>query len=110
MLLLGTQCAILYLMIHYQWNNEKNNELKDSRGIGFEQVILHIEQGNVLKIIQHPNQQKYPEQKILILNINNYAYLIPFVEHKNIKFLKTIIPSRNATRDYLGDHDEKTKA
>jgi hypothetical protein len=67
---------------------------------------MHIEQGDILDIVIHPNPGKYPNQKILILRIKNYAYLVPFVEDDDGIFLKTIIPIRKATRDYIGDNNE----
>jgi len=93
-------------MDHYKWNIEKNEKLKVERGISFEQIAMHIERGDVLDILDHPNQKRYPNQQLLVLEINSYAYLVPFVEDKNSKFLKTIIPSRKATRDYLGGKNE----
>ena len=87
---------------YYRWNHEKNLKLKAERGISFEQAVMHIERGDVLDVVQHPNRQKYPNQQILVVEIDNYAYLIPFIEDDNGKFLKTIIPSRKATRDYVG--------
>ena len=87
---------------YYRWNHEKNLKLKAERGISFEQAVMHIERGDVLDVVQHPNRQKYPNQQILVVEIDNYAYLIPFVEDDKGKFLKTIIPSRKATRDYVG--------
>jgi len=87
-------------MDHYKWDKEKNEKLKIERDLSFEQVTMHIERGDVLDIVAHPNQEKYPNQQLLVVEINDYAYLVPFVE--NGKFLKTIIPSRKATRDYLG--------
>ena len=89
-------------MDHYQWDKEKNKKLKIERGISFEQITMHIEQDDVLDIVDHPNQEKYPNQQLLVVEINNYIYLVPFVKNENGKFLKTIIPSRKATRDYLG--------
>ena len=93
-------------MDHYKWNIEKNEKLKVERGISFEQIAMHIERGDVLDILDHPNQKRYPNQQLLVFEINSYAYLVPFVEDKNSKFLKTIIPSRKATRDYLGGKNE----
>ena len=90
-------------MDHYKWNNEKNERLKIERGMSFEQITMHIERGDVLDIVAHPNQKKYPNQQLIVIEINDYVYLVPFVENENGKFLKTIIPSRKATRDYLGD-------
>ena len=93
-------------MEYYKWNTEKNEILKTERAISFEQITMHIERGDLLDIATHPNQSKYPNQQILIVKINDYVYLVPFVENKNGKFLKTIIPSRKATRDYLGGKNE----
>lgn len=90
------------MMAHYKWNHDKNGRLKAERGIGFEQVILHIERGDLLDVVEHSNQFKYPNQRMLVVKIKNYAYLIPFVEDEEGRFLKTIIPSRKATREYLG--------
>ena len=89
-------------MDYYKWNKEKNERLKTERGISFEQITMHVEQGDLLDIVTHPNQSKYPNQQILVVEINDYVYLVPFVENENGKFLKTIIPSRKAARDYLG--------
>ena len=89
-------------MTYYKWNHDKNERLKAERGLSFEQVILHIERGDLIDVIEHPNQSKYPNQQMLIVKIKNYAYLVPFVEDEEGKFLKTIIPSRKATREYLG--------
>lgn len=88
-------------MPYYQWNNEKNTKLKSERGLSFEQVVMHIENGDLLEVYEHPNQTQYPGQQILVVHIGNYAYLVPFVESDDGRFLKTIIPSRKATRDYL---------
>lgn len=89
-------------MDYYRWNHEKNLKLKDERGISFEQVAMHIERGDVFDVVQHTNQKRYPNQQILVVQIDNYAYLVPFVEDDKGKLLKTIIPSRKAIRDYLG--------
>ena len=89
-------------MDHYRWNKEKNERLKIERGVSFEQITMHVERGDLLDIVAHPNQEKYPNQQLLVVKINDYVYLVPFVENENGKFLKTIIPSRKATRVYLG--------
>ena len=88
-------------MSHYVWNTEKNAELIKVRNISFERVIYHIERNGLLEVINHPNSTKYPNQKMFIVNISNYAYLVPFVENDGQIFLKTIIPSRKATKKYL---------
>jgi uncharacterized DUF497 family protein len=85
------------------WNEDKNTQLKAERGIGFESAIEAIQQGNILDIIEHPNQDKYPNQRIFILEIDRYVYMLPFVENEQEIFLKTIIPSRKLKKKYLGD-------
>ena len=94
-------------MDYYQWDHEKNNLLKAERGVSFEQVVMHIERADVLDVYEHPNQKKYPNQQILVVRIEDYAYLVPFVESNEGRFLKTIMPSRKATRHYLGEEDEE---
>lgn len=89
-------------MKYFSWNTDKNKQLQEERNISFEEVVFYIEKGLLLDIIEHPNIEKYSEQKIFILNINDYAYLVPFVETDKEVFLKTIIPSRKATKKYLG--------
>jgi uncharacterized DUF497 family protein len=88
-------------MRHFIWNSEKNAQLVKDRGISFERVIYHIERNEILDIIKHPNFSNYPNQRMFILEIDNYAYLVPFVETDSEIFLKTIIPGRKATRKYL---------
>ncbi len=85
-----------------QFNYEKNEQLKKERGIGFEDVILAIENGNLIDDIEHPNKEKYPNQNIFIIliEIKNYIYYVPYVEDKRIIFLKTIIPSRKLNKKY----------
>jgi len=85
----------------FEWNLEKNEILKKTRRISFEDVLIAISENNILDILKHPNQKKYPNQKILIVEINNYAYLVPFVEDKEKIFLKTIIPNKKATKNYI---------
>ena len=85
------------------WNIEKNQQLANERGISFEDVIVYILQGQILDIVEHPNQAKYPNQRVFVLNIDDYVYLVPYVEDRKEIFLKTIIPSRKATKMYLGD-------
>ncbi|MCJ7666018.1 MAG: toxin [Actinobacteria bacterium] len=94
-------------MKYHSWNNDKNEKLKKERNISFEDVIYYIEHGNLLAILKHTDQKKYPGQKVYVLEINNYAYLVPFIETENEIFLKTIIPSRKATKIYLEVKDEK---
>ena len=93
-------------MKYYSWNNNKNEKLKKERGISFEEVIYCIENEKLHAILKHKNQARYPGQKIYIVEINNYAYLVPFVENEKEIFLKTIIPSRKATKKYLEVNNE----
>jgi uncharacterized DUF497 family protein len=88
-------------MDYYKWDSRKNELLKAERGISFEQIVLHIERGEVLDVFEHPNKERYPGQQVLVVEVNGYAYAVPFVESPEGRFLKTIIPSRKATRDYL---------
>lgn len=94
-------------MDYYKWDIQKNEKLKAERGIGFERVVMHIERGDVLDLFVHPNQKKYPNQQIIVIAIENYAYIVPFVASSKGIFLKTIIPSRKATREYLGEKNGK---
>lgn len=89
-------------MKYFSWNTDKNVQLQSERNISFEEVVFHIEKGSLLDILDHPNQDKYLGQRIFVVNINDYAYLVPFVETEKEVFLKTIIPSRKATKKYLG--------
>ena len=90
----------------YAWNPEKNELLKQNRGISFEEIVLNIHLGNEMDIYDHPNQEHYPGQKISVVLVESYAYLVPFVESNEEIFLKTIIPSRKATKHYTGESNE----
>ncbi len=91
-------------MKSYSWNIDKNKLLKKERGISFEDIIFHIQKGDEVDIYPHPNQERYPNQFISVVVVINYAYLIPYVEEKKDEiFLKTIIPSRKATKKYVGE-------
>jgi len=88
--------------IYYRWDNGKNEMLRQKRDTCFEQIVMHIGKGDLADIIANPNQNKYPGQKILIVDINGYIWLVPFVqERENVYFLKTTILSRKATKKYL---------
>ena len=86
----------------FAWDNDKNEWLINERGISFERVTHLIGGDGVIDIVKHPNTEKYPNQKMFIINIDEYAYLVPFVETQEEVFLKTIIPSRKATKKYIG--------
>ena len=93
-------------MKYFAWNPEKNESLMKERGVSFERIVYLIENNGLLDIVVHLNQDKYPNQKMFIVNLENYAYLVPFVENENEIFLKTVIPSRKATKRYLEVGDE----
>ena len=94
----------------FRWNHEKNEALKIQRGISFEEIVLAIEADGLLDELRHTNPDKYPNQLILVIAFDGYVYLAPCVEEPDYYFLKTVIPSRKATRDYLlrSNPDEKT--
>ena len=85
------------------WNTEKNIRLKAERGVSFEEVVSAMSNGGLLVVLDHPNTDQYPNQRMFVVRIRSYAYLVPFVETKQEVFLKTIIPSRKATRIYLDE-------
>lgn len=85
----------------FNWNPEKNHQLIAERGRSFEEAIFHIENGGLVDDICHPNASDYPHQKIFIVAIDQYAYLVPYVENEDEIFLKTVIPSRKFTKLYL---------
>ena len=89
-------------MKRFNWNPDKNEPLREQRGISFEEVLFHIENGDVLDILERPNQERYQGQRMFIVEIENYAHLVPFMEDEKEVFLKTVIPSRKATKRYLG--------
>jgi len=85
----------------FRWNHEKNEQLKVDREVSFEEIVLALEDNGLLDVLQHPNESKYPNQRIIVVALEGYIYLVPFVEEADYYFLKTIIPNRKATRDYL---------
>ena len=89
-----------YAIKPYQWNEEKNKILKETRNISFEDVLLSLESGKLLDVIPHYNQDKYPHQKLFILIIQEYTYYVPFVEDEEKVFLKNVIPSRKYHKLY----------
>ena len=88
-------------MKYFDWDEEKNKILIKERSISFEEIKVAVESGGELDTFDHPNQKRYPGQKIMVVNINDYAYLVPYVRNEEKVFLKTIIPSRKATKKYL---------
>ena len=88
------------ITMRYEWNPAKNEELKKERNISFEQIVFHLSQGDIWKTADHPDQVKYPGQKIYFVIVEGYIHMVPYVTEDEYVFLKTIIPSRKATRDY----------
>ena len=87
----------------FNWNDEKNQQLIAERDVSFEDIVYYIQQGQLLDDLENSNQEKYPDQRIFILEVESYAYLVPYVENDEEIFLKTIIPSRKATKQYIGE-------
>jgi uncharacterized DUF497 family protein len=88
------------------WNREKNEWLRINRGICFEDILFYLDNNYLIDDVEHPNQSKYSGQRMMVLNIAEYIYLVPYVESEDEIFLKTIIPSRKATKNYLEKNDE----
>lgn len=99
----GKKCMMYYNinMKQIKWDKEKNAKLIEERGISFEEIVDDISNGNILDRVDHSNQEKYPGQQIYIIKYKDYCYLVPFVENDEEFFLKTIIPSRKKTKEYL---------
>ena len=91
---------------YFDWDDAKNAKLRTERGIGFEEIVFHIERGDLLDILEHPNPERYGGQRIFVVRRGDYVYLVPFVEDEHTVFLKTIIPSRKATKEYFGEESD----
>ena len=85
----------------FRWDPQKNAQLMRERGLSFEQIVLAVDGGDLLQVIAHPNPARYPKQKIMVVAMDAYAFLVPFVQEEDGYFLKTIIPSRKAPRDFM---------
>ncbi len=92
-------------MKYFAWDEDKNNLLKEKRNVSFEEIVLSLSNNKLLEVVEHPNKQKYPGQRIFIVEVRDYAYVVPFVEDEEKYFLKTIYPSREATKKYLNKED-----
>ena len=88
-------------MKYFDWDIQKDEQLKQERDISFEDILVAIDGENLLDIIEHPNKKRYPRQKLFVVNVNDYAYLVPFAEDEKKYFLKTIFPSRKMTQKYI---------
>ena len=85
----------------FDWSPEKEQWLKEVRGLNFQHLIYHIERGDLLDVRKHPNSEKYPSQRILLVRMDGYVYVVPYVQDGEVLFLKTIIPSRKETKRYI---------
>jgi uncharacterized DUF497 family protein len=94
-------------MRYFDWSTDKNERLKEQRDITFEEIVFHILHDGLLDVLEHPNKEQYPDQRIFVVDVEGYVYLVPFVETEESIFLKTIIPSRKMTKKYFkGDQYE----
>lgn len=92
--------------MRYEWDPQKNKWLKLERNISFEKIVFHLSQGDVWKLADHPDQENYPGQRIYFVIVEDYIYLVPHVVETDYVFLKTIIPSRKASREYKGEQED----
>jgi len=90
----------------FRWSPDKNDLLKQERGVSFEDITVAVEAGGLLEVVAHQNPAKYPCQRIMVVEVAGYAFLVPFVEEEDHFFLKTIIPSRKATRDFIAKESD----
>ena len=95
----------------YDWNEEKNRQLKERRGISFEEIVLCIHENRIVTVLEHPNKERYPGQRLYLINYKKQIYVVPFVvdTEEEVIFLKTIYPSRHFTKKYLEPEDEKKR-
>ena len=94
-------------MRYFDWSTDKNERLKKQRDITFEEIVFHILHDGLLDVLEHLNKEQYPDQRIFVVDVEGYVYLVPFVETEDSVFLKTIIPSRKMTKKYLkGEQNE----
>ena len=92
----------------FEWSIEKNDWLRAVRGVTFDEIVFHIEAGDLLDVLEHGKADRYPGQRIFVVNVEGYVCLVPFVESEEMIFLKTVIPSRKMTKHYLGAKKDET--
>lgn len=90
------------MTMRFDWDDAKSALLKEARGVSFEDVVFHVAAGGLLDVLDHPNPEAYPGQRVMVVEMEDYAFVVPFVTDGDIWFLKTIIPSRKMTKHYLG--------
>lgn len=91
----------------FAWDEDKNELLKRERGVSFEEVVFHINNGDLLARLDHPNRARYSHQQIFVVLVGNYVCMVPFVEDEEKYFLKTIIPSRKLTKGFLEEKEDE---
>lgn len=94
----------------FNWDNDKNEKLKVERSVSFEQVVFCIENKQLLDIIEHPDKEKYRGQKMYVVGIDKYVYLVPFIDNDEERFLKTVFPSRKHTKLYIEQEKQDDQA
>jgi len=106
----GTHSNIRYT-VTYDWNEEKNRQLKEQRGISFEEIVLCIQEDRVVIVLEHPSKERYPGQRLYLIEYKKQIYVVPFVidAEEEVIFLKTVCPSRHYTKKYLGTKDEEKR-
>lgn len=102
MMAIGAHSVVLKGMKCINWNPDKNRKLIEERGISFEDIVFALQSGFLLDDLKHPNEERYSHQRVFVVSIDDYAYLVPYVETENEVFLKTVVPSRKLTKQYLG--------
>jgi len=96
-------------MRYFDWSTDKNEWLKERRDITFEEIVFHILHEGLLDVLEHPNKEQYSGQRIFVVNVEGYVFLVPYVETEESVFLKTIIPSRKMMKKYLGGDKDETE-
>ena len=92
--------------MRFEWNSDKNELLKANRGVSFEEIATLLSAGKVWKVMNHPNPETYPNQRIFLVPIDSYIYFVPFVIEKDVIFVKTAFPHRKATKLYLKEKQD----
>jgi uncharacterized DUF497 family protein len=97
--------------VTYDWNEEKNRQLKEQRRTSFEEIVLCIQEDRVVTVLEHPNKERYPGQRLYLIKYKKQIYVVPFVVdvEQEVIFLKTVYPSLHCTKKYLGIQDEETR-
>jgi len=96
-----------HIIVVFDCDDDKNEQLKTELGISFEQIVFLILNDRILDILEHPNKVKYGNQKLYVIDVDGYAYVVPFEDRKGVRFLKTILPSRKYTQKYLRREGEQ---